>query len=212
MDPRNWYVQQVLAKTAEALRSNYFDSRVCEDREQVLTGVLGFVQTGMKVGFGGSITVREVGLVERVRASGAIVLDHWKEGLTPGEIAEIRLQQLTCDVFVTGTNAITEKGEIVNTDGIGNRVNSMTFGPKKVIILAGYNKIVPDVSAALERIKNYAAPMNAKRLGLPLPCATSGHCHDCKSEQRICRIVSILQRKPGITDVSVFLIKEKLGY
>ena len=87
----------------------------------------------------------------------------------------------------------------------------MTFGPGKVIIIAGHNKIVPDVNAALDRIKRIAAPMNAKRLNLPLPCAETGYCHDCKSEARICRITSIIQRKPGGTDISVYLINEELG-
>jgi LUD domain len=87
----------------------------------------------------------------------------------------------------------------------------MTFGPKKVIIIAGYNKIVPDVNSALDRIKRVAAPLNAKRLGLPLPCAETGYCHDCSAEARICRVTSIIQRRPSGTDVSVYLINEELG-
>ncbi|HBA56184.1 MAG TPA: lactate utilization protein C, partial [Syntrophorhabdus aromaticivorans] len=118
------------------------------------------------------------------------LLDHWKEGLAKEEMNAIRLQQLTCDLFLSSANAITEHGDIVNIDGFGNRVSAMIFGPKKVIIIAGYNKIVPDVPAALDRIKRVAAPMNAKRLNLSLPCAETGHCHDCTSEERICRVTS----------------------
>jgi hypothetical protein len=166
---------------------------------------------GSKIGIGGSLSVRGIGLIERLSDQNTQVLDHWKQGLTKEEISAIRLSQLTCDLFLSSANAITEKGDIVNIDGFGNRVNAMTFGPKKVIIIAGYNKIVPDVNSALDRIKGVAAPLNAKRLGLPLPCAETGYCHDCKTEARICRVTSIIQRRPSGTDVSVYLINEELG-
>jgi len=119
---------------------------------------------------------------------------------------------LTCDLFISGANALTEQGMVVNIDSVGNRVNSLVFGPGRALIVAGYNKIVPDLEAALERIRTVAAPLNAKRLNLPLPCAASGICQDCSSEQRICRIISILQKRPAQSDVSVFLVDEKLGY
>ncbi|HQM76580.1 MAG TPA: lactate utilization protein, partial [Syntrophorhabdaceae bacterium] len=152
-----------------------------------------------------------LGIVELLKDKNVEILDHWKQGLTKEEINEIRFRQLTCDLFLSSANAITEKGEIINVDGKGNRTNSTTYGPKKVIIIAGFNKIVPDINAGLERVKNIAAPMNAKRLNLSLPCAETGHCHDCKSEGRICRIISIMQMRPSETDVSVFLINEDLG-
>ena len=158
------------------------------------------------------MTTRGLGLVEALKAKDVTLLDHWKEGLTKDEIAEIRIRQLTADLFITGANAITENGEIVNIDGIGNRVNATAFGPKKVIIIAGYNKIVPDMNAAFDRIKKYAAPMNAKRLNLQLPCVETGYCHDCKSEARICRVISIMQKRPASTGISVFLINEELGF
>jgi hypothetical protein len=149
--------------------------------------------------------------VDLVKGRGATPIDHWQPGLSKEEVRELRLRQLTCDLFLTGTNAVTESGELVNMDGFGNRVNAMTFGPKTVIVITGSNKIVADVEQGIERIKKVAAPMNAKRLNLPLPCAESGRCHNCKSEQRICRILSILQKKPSGTDFSVFFLNEELG-
>jgi len=112
------------------------------------------------------MTLREIGLVEKIKKETVTVLDHWEAGLSKEEIQAMRIQHLTSDLFLSGSNAITENGEIVNIDGFGNRVNSITFGPKKVVIVVGYNKIVPDVEAAIERIKDVAAPMNAKSVAL----------------------------------------------
>ncbi|MCX7966687.1 MAG: lactate utilization protein [Syntrophorhabdaceae bacterium] len=213
MELRGWHNEKILSRTVRALEDNFFMAKAFQTRNEVIEEVLKNIEKGMKVGLGGSVTVRELGLVEKITEKGAILLlDHWREGLTPEEIAGIRIEQLTSHVFLTSANAITEKGEIVNIDGIGNRVNAMTYGPKKVFIIAGINKIVPDINSAIERIKRVAAPMNAKRLNLPLPCAETGYCHDCKSEKRICRILSILMKKPGQSDISVYLVNEVLGY
>ncbi len=211
MDVKGWHIEKTVQRTVKALESNFFDAAFFSDRQTLVDKVMGFVKPKMKIGFGGSITVRSLGIVELLKDKNVEILDHWKQGLTKEEINEIRFRQLTCDLFLSSANAITEKGEIINVDGKGNRTNSTTYGPKKVIIIAGFNKIVPDINAGLERVKNIAAPMNAKRLNLSLPCAETGHCHDCKSEGRICRIISIMQMKPSETDVSVFLINEDLG-
>ncbi|OPY83516.1 MAG: hypothetical protein A4E65_00483 [Syntrophorhabdus sp. PtaU1.Bin153] len=201
----------MMARTVAALARNGFDVRSYTDRKELIAQVMKNIGQNVSVGIGGSVTVRSIGLMEDLTKRSVRLLDHWKEGLTKKEIDIIRLQQLTCDVFLSSANAITEHGEIVNTDGFGNRVSAMIFGPKKVIIIAGYNKIVPDIPAALDRIKRVAAPMNAKRLDLPLPCAESGHCHDCTAEERICRVTSIMQRRPIGADMSIFLMNEELG-
>jgi hypothetical protein len=201
----------MMDRTVRALASNYFDARSFTDGGSVIDAVMKYVTPGLTIGIGGSLSVRGIGLVEELANKDVQVLDHWKQGLTREEVGSIRLAQLTCDLFLSSANAITEKGELVNIDGFGNRINAMTFGPKKVIIIAGYNKIVPDVNSALERIRRVAAPLNARRLNLPLPCAETGYCHDCKSEARICRVTSIIQRRPSGTDVSVYLINQELG-
>jgi L-lactate utilization protein LutB len=211
-NPYQWHVERMIFRTIEALNKNYFHALYFNDRETLIREVTQHGKPKMKVGFGGSVTTRELGLATALQNKDVVILDHWKEGLTREDIEKIRVEHLICDLFISSANAITEKGEIVNIDGIGNRINSLTFGPKKVIIIAGYNKIVPDITAALERIKRVAAPMNAKRLNLPLPCVETGYCVDCKSEARICRAISIMQRKPSASDISVFIINEILGY
>jgi hypothetical protein len=208
---KEWLIEKMFERTVHALRSNYFDALAFNDRESLHAAVVKHITPGIKIGIGGSISVRGIGLLERFTDLDVEVLDHWKEGLSKEQVGSIRLSQLMCDLFISSANAITETGDIVNIDGFGNRINAMTYGPKKVIIIAGYNKIVPNVNAALERIKRVAAPLNAKRLNLLLPCAETGYCHDCKSENRICRITSIIQRRPSGTDISVYLINEELG-
>jgi len=208
---QEWYREKMIERTIRALSSNYFDAHSFADRLSLIDSVMKFVSPGMKIGIGGSLSVRGIGLLERFKGIDVQILDHWKQGLTKEDIRAMRLEQLTCDLFLSSANAITERGDIINIDGFGNRVNAMTFGPKKVIIIAGYNKITPDINSALNRIKSIAAPLNAKRLNLPLPCAETGYCHDCKSEARICRVTSIIQRKPSGTDISVYLINEELG-
>lgn len=210
-NPREWFIEKMIERTAKALSSNFFDALSFTNRGSLISAILRYATPGSKIGIGGSLSVRGIGLIEMLSTANVELLDHWKQGLTKEQVSSLRLSQLTCDLFLSSANAITEKGDIVNIDGFGNRVNAMTFGPKKVIIVAGYNKIVPDIASALDRIKRIAAPLNAKRLNLPLPCAETGYCHDCKSEARICRITSIIQRKPSGTDVSVYLINEELG-
>jgi len=211
-NPYQWHIERMVFRTIEALNKNYFQALYFNNRETLIREVTQYGKPKMKVGFGGSVTTRELGLATALKNKDVVILDHWKEGLTREDIEKIRVEHLICDLFISSANAITEKGEIVNIDGIGNRINSLTFGPKKIIIIAGYNKIVPDIPAALERIKRIAAPMNAKRLNLPLPCVETGYCVDCKSEARICRAISIMQRKPSASDISVFIINEILGY
>lgn len=210
-NPKQWLAEKMIERAIKALSANYFDALSFNDRESLNLAVMKHVTPKMKIGVGGSMTVRGIGLLDKFAEIDVQVMDHWKDGLSKEQVNSIRLSQLTCDLFLASANAITEKGDIVNIDGFGNRVNAMTFGPKKVIIIAGYNKIVPDVNAALDRIKRIAAPLNAKRLNLALPCAETGFCHDCKLENRICRVTSIIQRRPSGTDVSVYLINEELG-
>jgi hypothetical protein len=153
-----------------------------------------------------------MGLVELFKAQGAILYDHWQTGLSEEEDHDIRLAQGRCDIFFCSANAVSVSGEIVNVDGIGNRTAAMSFGPKKVVIVAGSNKIAPDLQAALRRIQEVAAPMRAKSLNMETPCANDGICRDCNSPQRICRITTILHRRPMRTPVSVIIINADLGY
>jgi hypothetical protein len=125
---------------------------------------------------------------------------------------EIMRRQLTCDLFLTSSNAVTLSGWLVNIDGNGNRVAALTFGPKKVIVVAGRNKLVDgDLTAAIHRVKNIAAPPNAKRLNCNTPCAKTGFCANCNSPDRICRIIHVMDRKPRVADLHVLIVNEDLG-
>jgi hypothetical protein len=150
--------------------------------------------------------------LERLEAQGNVLLNHWKPGHTQEEVIQIRKAQMTCDLFLCSANAITMNGEVVNIDGVGNRVNASVFGPGKVIMVAGYNKIVEDVPEAIKRIKNVASPLNARRLNIDVPCAKIGKCVDCNSPNRICRAVVIHERRPTLTDILIILVGEELGF
>lgn len=160
---------------------------------------------GVSVGFGGSMTVQEMGLYPRLAAHNNAVW-HWdKAGLE---------QAAVTDVYISSVNGLAETGELINIDGTGNRVASTLFGHKKVYFVVGKNKIASDCEKALWRARNIASPKNAQRIGVNTPCAVKGDkCYDCKSPQRICRGLVVLWEKPkAIESMEVILIDEELGY
>ena len=207
-----WLEQMWGQKCVESLKKRGFDAHLVPDLEQARALALEITSTHQSFGLGGSSTTRELKLPEELRARGKVVYDHWQEGLTPAGSLEIRHKQLGCDCFFSSANAIAATGEIVNIDGAGNRVGAMAYGPKKVVIIAGMNKVKPDLQSALDRAKNIAAPMRAKSMNLDTPCTKTGFCSDCNSPARICNITSIIHRKPMLTDVSVILVNQHLGY
>ena len=165
---------------------------------------------GKSVGFGGSITLQQMGLAERLEQHNELFW-HWKvkEGTTP---ADALRDARSAEVYVTSVNGLAESGEIINIDGTGNRVAAMLYGHKKVYFVVGSNKIAPDYEGALHRARNIAAPMNAKRLDRKTPCTEGGRCFDCSSPERICRGLAVLWEKMGGSDMEVVLIDETLGY
>jgi len=212
MDVFQWQAGIIGTRVVEALRRNYFDSAYFETRQEVVEAVMKFIKPGTTVGFGGSQTTMLLGLNDAVIRAGGLVLNHNAPGLTPEERIEIMRQQQVCDVFISSGNAITLDGYICNLDGNGNRVSAMIFGPRKVVLIAGTNKICKDESAAWDRIKAVAAPLNMKRLSRPNPCTKTGECLDCNLPTRGCNVYVTLRRKPSLTDFSVFIIGENLGY
>ena len=187
-----WGYEQRLSRTADALRAKGFEVHILPDRERAKQRLLEMIDPGESIGAGGSVTLKQVGIVEALADRGNPLFDHWKEGLSPDERLELRRKQLNADVFLASTNALTERGELINIDGVGNRVAALTFGPRRVIVVAGTNKLVKDVDEGMERIRGFAAPVNARRLGRDLPCARLGYCVDCQLPERICRVVSIV--------------------
>jgi hypothetical protein len=161
----------------------------------------------------GSMTTTDMGLWEKIAAlPGVNLLNPYLPGLSPEEGMEIRRRGMSADVMITSSNAITLDGKLVNLDGMGNRVAAMIFGPTKVILVVGVNKIVPDLEAAMARVKHYAAPINSIRIGYQTPCTETGLCADCRSPQRICNMWSIIEGQMIKGRLHVKLVGENLGY
>jgi hypothetical protein len=213
MDPqKKGWIEQRCTRAAEKLKAHGFETIYVKTKEEAAEEIMKHVTPNARVGAGGSITIRSLGILEKIKATGHTVFDHWAPGLSEEQSLEIRKAQMTCDLFLSSSNAVTMNGELVNVDGIGNRVNAINFGPGKVILVAGYNKIVGDVSDGIKRVKNEASPPNTRRLGYDLPCAKTGVCSDCNSPSRACRVIMIHERKPFFTDILVVLVGEELGY
>ncbi len=199
-------------KVVEALRDNRFEARFLKTAAVAAEELLAAIPREATVGIGGSQTLIGFDIAARLEERGNTVYCHHKSGLTPEEVLAARRAQLTCDVFLTGTNAVTADGRLVNMDATGNRVAAMMFGPKKAIVVAGMNKIVAGVHEAMERIRATAAPQNNKRLNRPNPCVASGRCMDCQGPTRLCNITTIIHKKPPASDIHVWIVGEELGY
>ncbi len=197
-------------KTIKALEKHDFKAVYVKDRAEAEKLILELAEGCRSVGVGGTATVRATNAVEALRERGIEVFDHWVE-TDPARSLATRKAQMTADIFLTSANAVTMTGELVNREGVGNRTNAMTFGPGKVVVMVGINKIVPDVTAGLERIKKIAAPKRARELNMKTPCVETGECQNCNSPQRICRITVIHERRPSLTDITVIIVGEELG-
>ena len=167
--------------------------------------------SGKIVGFGGSKTLHEIGLFTALNSNNTVFWhDEKPEGLT---VYETRKKATQADIYISSVNGISEKGEIINIDATGNRVGAISFGPEKVYLVIGKNKLAKDYVSALYRARNIASPLNAKRLNRKTPCAVKGDkCYDCNSPDRICRNLSVLWTKPVGAEYEVILINENLGY
>jgi hypothetical protein len=180
---------------------------------QALEEVVAMIPHGASVYRCGSITTTSMGLWKRIAAlPGVSIIDPFEHGITPQESLAARRKGLNADVMIASSNAITLDGRLVNLDGLGNRVAAMMFGPDKVILVVGMNKVAPDLDSAIARVKHYAAPVNAIRLGVEAPCTANGLCLDCRAVERVCNMWSIIEghRKRG--RIHVKLVGEVLGY
>ncbi|MBT0651599.1 lactate utilization protein [Geomobilimonas luticola] len=207
-----WTHQQKCEKAVESLGKNGFAAVYAPTASAAREYILKEAAAANTIGFGGSMSVVDLQVIEELRGQEKELLIHGVPGLSLEERLAIMRRQLTCDLFLTGSNAVTLSGILVNIDGVGNRVGSMFFGPRQVIVVAGRNKLVDgDVSAAIKRVKDWASPPNAKRLNYNTPCAKTGFCSDCNSPDRICRVTTVIERKPRLTDVRVVVVNEDLG-
>ena len=195
-----------------ALKANGFEVLYADNSKEALDKVMSLIPKEAKVGVGGSVTVRDIGLVEAIERQGNTIFMDWEKPIELKEKIKVRKEALTSDIYLTSSNAITFQGQLVNIDGTGNRVSAMIFGPKKVIIVAGVNKLVDTLDEALARTKNITSPLIGKRLNLKAPCVLTGKCTDCNSPDRMCRVTVILEKKPRLSDITIVLVGENLGY
>ena len=183
----------------------------CPTAQEAVSKVLELIPAGSSVTWGGSMTIRDIGIPDALRAKGCYdVLDR---DLVEGDEAKVQMyvRAFTTDVYLSSANAISEDGVIVNIDGNGNRVAAITWGPKKVIFVIGINKVAQTVEAALARARSTASPINAARFDIKTPCQTDGVCHNCNSPESICNYVHFLRNSPRGKH-TVILVGEHLGY
>ena len=195
------------------LNSLGYNAKFAENKETALKAALELIPEGASVGVPGTVTVREIGLIEELEKRGSKVSVHWDPDLKPeGKTARF-LEELSSDWFVTSTNALTaDEGVFINIDGTGNRVGAMAWAPGKLLYILGINKIAPDIASGLKRVRDKATPPNVIRLNGKAPCASVGHCVNCSSSDRVCRIVTMMERPPFGRECHVIIVGEELGY
>lgn len=204
-------VRLKMERCAEALRDNNMYCECVDSAEEALDVIESLMNEGDTVTVGGSMTLFEAGVIDMLREGKYNFLDRYADG---ADVQSIYEAAFTSDVYLMSSNAITEKGELYNVDGNGNRVAALTWGPKSVIIVAGYNKIVKDIDEARVRVQEIAAPANNVRLGTESPCTKTGHCMNCASPKRICATTVIVgkQIQRYKDRIKVILVGEELGY
>jgi L-lactate utilization protein LutB len=205
-----------LAAVKDSLENNNFEVFVAgtakEAKEIALNDII--PKLGIKtVSWGGSMSFVATGLFHELKdLPGLEVLNTFDKSLTPEQMMDLRRRSLLTDLFITGTNAVTESGQLVNLDMIGNRVAAIMWGPKNVLLIIGRNKICGDLEEAMIRIKTYAAPVNCMNLDKKTPCRETGVCHDCKSPDRICNYWSITEKSFTRNRIKIILVNEELGF
>jgi hypothetical protein len=211
------YSREHMLEVVEKLRRNGFDAMLVDSVEEAGDRILQMIPINATVGVANSVTVRQLGIVDVLIDRGSKVIDPVSMfyGLTPLDEATFMETLLKAtfgaDVFISGTNALTEDGKIVNIDGMGNRVAGIIFGARTSIVVVGRNKLMKDVDAAIYRIRNTITPAFAQRRKLSLPCAKAGKCLDCNVPERACNITVIIERKPALTDLKVVMVNDDLG-
>jgi L-lactate utilization protein LutB len=211
-----WKLDKQVEETLKNLLANNFEAKFAETAQAAKDMILRAVSKDAVVGIGDSATIRQVGILEELEHKGNRVLNPFSRELTTDSSMtkvrdDISRKIFSCDVFVVGTNAVTVDGKLVNIDAVGNRVAAMIFGPGKVFVVVGRNKIVKDVEEAVYRIKNVIAPFHAGVKEFATPCAQTGKCVDCDSAKRICSVTTIMEKMPWRTDMTVIIVDEDLG-
>ena len=198
-------------KMQKAFNQNHIELLFLNNQEELLKYLDNLIEENQTVGVGGSMTLFETGVIDYLRKKPIRFLDRYQEGLSTDQIENIFHQSLLADVYLTSSNAIDRNGNLYNIDGHGNRVAAMIYGPKKVVVIVGMNKIFDDELSAIQHIKNMSCPANALRLHKNTPCVQVGKCVDCQSDDRICSAYVKIARQP-LGRMTVLVINEELGY
>lgn len=199
------------AQLVKNLQKRHFEAYYCADREEALRKVLELIPEGSSVGWGGAISASQVGVQAAVHAGNYVVYDR-DQYPDPADKARMMKKCFDADFFITGANALSMDGQMVNIDGNGNRVGAIIYGPKNVIVVAGMNKVCATLEDALQRARTIAAPMNQQRFGLPNPCTVTGSCADCLSESCICNQIVITRHCKPAGRIKFVLVGEELGF
>jgi len=207
-----WYIEKQIDRTIKNLKKRNMEGFFVKDKSELMMLLKKLIDEKSTVGVGDSMTLFETGVIDFLRKGNYVFLDKYRDGITSEEKKEIYLKNFSTNTFMCSTNALTEEGELYNIDGNGSRVAPMLYGPKQVILVAGINKIVKDIEEAEKRVRNYAAPIDARRLNKDTPCTTLGYCVDCKSTNRICNDFTIIRGQFIKNRIKVIIVGEQLGY
>lgn len=207
-----WSNEQKIRRTIEAINKNNMNGYYVKDRDELRRLIEDIVDKDSIVACGGSMTLFETGVIAHLRSGRYNFLDRYKDGITIEEVVNTYKEAFLADAYFTSSNAVTENGELYNVDGNGNRVAAMLYGPEKVIIICGVNKIVKDVEEAIKRNRECSAPINAKRLNKQTPCTKVGYCMDCNSKDRICNEYTLIKRQNRKDRMHIIFLNEDLGY
>ncbi len=208
--PKQLRNEKLGAKVVKAMESRHFEAYYCGTREDALKKALELIPEGSVVAWGGSVTMNEIGLSEALHNGKYQLID--RDAAPPEEKRKLMRQGLLADYFISGANAVSEDGEIVNIDGNGNRVGAIVYGPDHVVIIAGMNKVVKTLEDAVKRARTIAAPINKQRFGGTTPCVKTGSCGDCKAEDCICCQVLVTRVCRPAGRIKVILVGEELGF
>lgn len=211
MLPKQQAYENLADTLIEKFNTRGIEGYYCSTKEEALSMAERFLTPGCSVSWGGSMTLQEIGLLDELKDSDYVVYDRLS-AKDPEEARELYGKIVTSDYYFMSSNAITLNGELVNIDGIGNRVACLIHGPANVIIIAGMNKIVPDVKSGVDRVRNMAAPPNAVRLGARTPCNSIGKCENCLSDDCMCAQIVVTRKSRIQNRIKVILVGEELGY
>ena len=211
MDPKKEYYLLRGKRLVAELEKRHFEAYYCEDKEQALHKALELIPANSKVGWGGATSADQIGLLDAVRNGDLNVIDRDK-ATSPLERERLMRECLTANVFISGANALSMDGQMVNIDGIGNRVAAIVYGPENILIIAGMNKVEDTLEAAIQRARTVAAPINKQRFPVVTGCSVSGTCTDCKAEGCICNQILITRNCKPAGRIKIILVGEELGF